>query len=326
MYDFRIPPIFALILRTFSVIEGIALQADPDYSIVKEVRPPRGLRHHLGVHLAACTAPVLACSPTRSLPRHHPPQCLPFLSKRLLTDDNPRTRAALKQLLFAGQDHISLQRLELLAGGVSRFTVDGLRGQAPTGGAAVASAAQPQPQPLLDGTSREILAAVFSDKPGGSYIQELLVEEAVATVDAAGRQLAAMLLQPALGNLAAVRAAVASGGQLGTTQLPPAVAMLTRLPALVELSPEDQQQLATARGVVALLQAQQAQAPPLTPQQAQQLVAELAPLAPQLLPGVLATGDRFVRALAKRSFDRLAAAAGVAPPPDVDSGYRAMEP
>jgi hypothetical protein len=34
-YPFSIPSFFALILRAFSVIEGIALTVDPDYSIVQ---------------------------------------------------------------------------------------------------------------------------------------------------------------------------------------------------------------------------------------------------------------------------------------------------
>lgn len=34
-YQFVIPPYFALVLRAFSVIEGIALRVDPDYAIVK---------------------------------------------------------------------------------------------------------------------------------------------------------------------------------------------------------------------------------------------------------------------------------------------------
>lgn len=50
---FVIPPYFALILRAFSVLEGIGLDADPDYSIVDE--------------------------------------CYPYLSKRLLTDDRCRS-------------------------------------------------------------------------------------------------------------------------------------------------------------------------------------------------------------------------------------------
>ena len=61
-YPFQIPSYFALILRCFSVIEGIALRVDPNYSIVQE--------------------------------------CWPYLARRLLTDDHPRTRAALRQLLY----------------------------------------------------------------------------------------------------------------------------------------------------------------------------------------------------------------------------------
>lgn len=48
-YVFVIPPYFALILRAFSVLEGIGLEADPDYTIVDE--------------------------------------CYPYISKRLITDD-----------------------------------------------------------------------------------------------------------------------------------------------------------------------------------------------------------------------------------------------
>ncbi len=51
-YPFRIPPYFALIIRAISVLEGIALTANPDFAIVDEAYP--------------------------------------YISKRLLTDDSPR--------------------------------------------------------------------------------------------------------------------------------------------------------------------------------------------------------------------------------------------
>jgi predicted unusual protein kinase regulating ubiquinone biosynthesis (AarF/ABC1/UbiB family) len=44
-----IPPYFALILKAFSILEGIGLEADPDYAIING--------------------------------------CYPYLSKRLITDD-----------------------------------------------------------------------------------------------------------------------------------------------------------------------------------------------------------------------------------------------
>lgn len=95
----------------------------------------------------------------------------------------------------------------------------------------------------------------------------------------------------------------------------------------MELSPEDQQQLQTARGIVGLVQQQQAGQPPLSPAQAQQLARELAPLAPQLLPGVAATGELFLRQLGKRAFDRLGAvASGSGPQQEQESTYRPMDP
>jgi aarF domain-containing kinase len=57
---FRLPPYFVLILRAFSVIEGIALKVDPGYSIINET--------------------------------------FPYLSRRLLTDDNEEVRRALRQV------------------------------------------------------------------------------------------------------------------------------------------------------------------------------------------------------------------------------------
>ena len=59
-FPFRIPPYFALIIRAISVLEGIALVGNPQFAIVDEAYP--------------------------------------YISKRLLTDDSPRLRAALRYL------------------------------------------------------------------------------------------------------------------------------------------------------------------------------------------------------------------------------------
>ena len=72
MPGLQIPSYFALILRAFSVIEGIALRVDPQYSIVQE--------------------------------------CFPYIARRLLTDNHPRTRAALQQLLYAVRARYPLTR------------------------------------------------------------------------------------------------------------------------------------------------------------------------------------------------------------------------
>jgi len=59
---FQIPPYFAYIAKSFSVLEGIGLSNDPKYSIVNE--------------------------------------CLPYVSKRLLTDKSERTGGALSTFIF----------------------------------------------------------------------------------------------------------------------------------------------------------------------------------------------------------------------------------
>ncbi|GAB4818789.1 hypothetical protein N2152v2_005835 [Parachlorella kessleri] len=59
-YPFRIPPYFAIVIRAIGVLEGIALVGDPDFALVDEAYP--------------------------------------YLSKRLMTDDSPRLREALRYM------------------------------------------------------------------------------------------------------------------------------------------------------------------------------------------------------------------------------------
>ncbi|KAJ1476438.1 ABC1 family-domain-containing protein, partial [Baffinella frigidus] len=62
---FQIPPWMAYILRTFTVLEGVGLNQDENYSITQE--------------------------------------CYPYLAKRLLTDSSPRAQNALRSMLYGGQ-------------------------------------------------------------------------------------------------------------------------------------------------------------------------------------------------------------------------------
>ena len=99
----------------------------------------------------------------------------------------------------------------------------------------------------------------------------------------------------------------------------------------MELSPADQQQLATARGITALVQ-QAAGGPPgggapaLTPRQAAdlgaQLLRELGPMLPTLLPGMAATGQLFARELAQRGVDRITAVVAPGGPAGGDLNYQ----
>eukprot|EP00198_Chlamydomonas_reinhardtii_P007169 XP_001696505.1 predicted protein [Chlamydomonas reinhardtii] len=102
-YPITIPPFFALILRAFSVIEGIALRVDPDYAIVGE--------------------------------------CFPYLARRLLNDDSPRMRAVLRDVLYGGSYVSELLVDELVAAvdALSRDSLSRLLGTLLASGPAAAS-------------------------------------------------------------------------------------------------------------------------------------------------------------------------------------------
>lgn len=89
---FRLPPYFAYIARAFGVLEGIGLQANPDYAIVGE--------------------------------------CLPYIAQRLLTTsaggDNSRSVAALESFLFGKEKAssnrvIDADRISLLVDGFNSY-------------------------------------------------------------------------------------------------------------------------------------------------------------------------------------------------------------
>jgi len=86
---FKIPPYFAYIAKSFSVLEGIGLTNDAQYSIINE--------------------------------------CLPYVSKRLLTDKSERTGGALNTFIFgpdkANEDRIiDYDRVEQLVSGFGDYT------------------------------------------------------------------------------------------------------------------------------------------------------------------------------------------------------------
>mmetsp|Transcript_61177 Transcript_61177/g.161846 ORF Transcript_61177/g.161846 Transcript_61177/m.161846 type:complete len:426 (+) Transcript_61177:996-2273(+) len=108
-FPFRIPPYFALIIRAIGVLEGIALVGNPQFAIVDEAYP--------------------------------------YISKRLLTDDSPRLKAALRYMVYGktGQFDVDrmidmLQALEKFVaikdtGDGTAFKVDGVRGSTDLGSA-----------------------------------------------------------------------------------------------------------------------------------------------------------------------------------------------
>jgi aarF domain-containing kinase len=83
-YPFRIPPYFALIIRAIGVLEGIALVGDPNFALVDEA--------------------------------------FPYISKRLMTDDSPRLREALRYMVYGKSGVFDADRLIDLLDAFESFT------------------------------------------------------------------------------------------------------------------------------------------------------------------------------------------------------------
>ncbi|GMH57931.1 hypothetical protein TrLO_g7270 [Triparma laevis f. longispina] len=86
---FQVPPYFFYIGKAFSVLEGIGLTNDPEYSVINA--------------------------------------CLPYISTRLIADKSDRMAGALDSFIFGPSKNdsdrtIDVERVELLASGVGKFT------------------------------------------------------------------------------------------------------------------------------------------------------------------------------------------------------------
>ena len=86
---FAIPDYFVYMSRAFSTLEGLGLSSDSNYSTLKE--------------------------------------CYPYLAKRLLSDDSPRARGALRTLLYGsssdkGDELLDLSKLQELSVGLESYT------------------------------------------------------------------------------------------------------------------------------------------------------------------------------------------------------------
>jgi aarF domain-containing kinase len=106
-FPFRIPPYFALVIRAISVLEGIALVGNPDFAIIDEAYP--------------------------------------YIARRLMTDDSPRLRAALRYMVYGREGQFDADRLIDLLEALEKFKairddgdgtaykVDGVRGRKAVG-------------------------------------------------------------------------------------------------------------------------------------------------------------------------------------------------
>ncbi|KAG1666030.1 hypothetical protein FOA52_006904 [Chlamydomonas sp. UWO 241] len=301
-FQMCIPGYFTNVIRAFSVIEGTALKVDPDYSIVAE--------------------------------------CSPYLSRRLLTDNNPRMRTALRQLLYGNSSRLDIARLQRLLKSFSAFTTSATTPAAAAGATPAAAGAAvlleervkgrppsraPAPAddtgPVVSEAVREALRVVFSKD--GLYVQELIVEELVAATDAMSRAGLSEAFRLVMSSAAAV-SALSSVEALGPLRamlsplsplspLPFADSWLRSMsPSAPTLTSDDHAALSTLRAVLDLIQPGSllmVQSLPGVARSAQRGVraaGEVAPLLPELLPGITATAEMFARQLVRRMAQRLA--------------------
>ncbi|GAX83432.1 hypothetical protein CEUSTIGMA_g10857.t1 [Chlamydomonas eustigma] len=281
-YQLCIPPYFTNVLRAFGTLEGIALKVDPDYSIVHE--------------------------------------CMPYLSRRLLTDNNPRMRTALRQLLYGDGQRLDVERLQSLISSFSNFSTCTSSSSTSSRSSAYAFEervkgstrfAAGSEGPVLNETMREALKVVFAKD--GSYAQELIVEELVAVIDAMSREALSEALRLVLGSATAVTA-LRSVEALGPLRamllpLPLPMEMLHSMEPAVALTKEDRQALNTLRAILDLMQPSLMQGIPSVATAGRNTLraaGEMVPMLPDLLPGVQVTVELFIRQLVRRMAIRLA--------------------
>ena len=134
---FAIPEYFVYMSRAFATLEGIGLSADPDYAILQ--------------------------------------QCFPYLATRLLSDDSPRARGALRTLLYGTGDELNLSQLTKVTEGLQSYSsstasVESSQGLSAEGRNAAAS---------------QLLGVLLAEEP--NFVQSVLLREAALALDTAAR-------------------------------------------------------------------------------------------------------------------------------------------
>jgi len=148
---FRIPEWFLYTSRAFLTLEGISLQADPDFSIVKS--------------------------------------CFPYVAKRLLGDDSPRSQKALRDLIYGKDDDLNTEKISELAEGFTKYTTT-TKIVSQGGGTSINLDTNKNPKKDNNRQSTEATITLAKDSadillaPQGNLVQNLIVEESATALSA----------------------------------------------------------------------------------------------------------------------------------------------
>ncbi|KAK6161798.1 hypothetical protein DH2020_005179 [Rehmannia glutinosa] len=251
-YPFRIPPYFALIIRAIGVLEGIALVGNPEFAIVDEAYP--------------------------------------YIAQRLLTDESPRLRSALRYTIYGKSGVFDAERFIDVMQAFENF-IDAAKsggGEDLNGRMAELGILQNQTNNLLPDfrgvasqtqpiQTRAALGFLLSDK--GNFFREFLLDEIVKGIDAVTReQLVQIMAFLGVGNVTPVFSLVPTLGPIRTTAL---------LPSITE---EDKVILNNVQKIVEFLAAGSAASSNQgvnVPQVIQELLPVLPGLSAKVLPEVL---------------------------------------
>ncbi|XP_073284125.1 uncharacterized protein [Primulina huaijiensis] len=193
-YPFRIPPYFALIIRAIGVLEGIALVGNPDFAIVDEAYP--------------------------------------YIAQRLLTDESPRLRNALRYTIYGKTGIFDAERFIDVMQAFENF-IDAAKsggGENLNGRMADLGILQSQTNNLLLGftiseqpiQTRAALAFLLSDK--GNFFRDFLLDEIVKGIDAITReQLVQIMLLLGIRNISPVFGLIPTLGPFRTAALLPTI-------------------------------------------------------------------------------------------------------
>lgn len=143
---FAIPDYFIYMSRAFATLEGIGLSSNPSYAILTE--------------------------------------CFPYIAKRLLSDDSPRARGALRTLLYGTGDELNLAKLQEVTAGLESYTTSTSSAESSLG---VSDEGR-------NAAATQLAAIVLSEE--SNYVQSLLLREAAVAFDATLRDSVASTIAP----------------------------------------------------------------------------------------------------------------------------------
>lgn len=158
--SFQIPEWFLYSSRAFLTLEGVSLAADANYSLIQS--------------------------------------CFPYVAKRLVADDDPRARKALRNMIYGATDAVDVKRLTDLADGFTSYTTTTktINQQAfshngeiilTSGNVEKVSRDVDRERKMVEAEAAITLAKDSADiilNRDGNLIQSLLIEESVLAVSA----------------------------------------------------------------------------------------------------------------------------------------------